>query len=141
MISIRFPWVFIYFFTLGSLAFFLFTTFVYAKIYLVARKLARSERRPDDFGERQRHRRKGLLQEIKHAKSCFLVVLSFAVCLLPAVVDQLFVDLENPYYPAMVTWRITMLNLNSSVNSLVFFWSKKVLRNEATAILTSLFSG
>lgn len=122
------------------LAQFFFTAYAYMKIYLVIRTLERSEKRPVDIA-RQISKKRRLLREIKHAKSCFIVVLCFALCMLPSAMGPIFVDMESAHYAAFSIWTMTLYNLNSSFNSIIFFWNKTLLRNEAAAILNSIFSG
>ena len=68
--------------------FFLFTAFAYIRIYLVIRKLIRSEKRPtcQNAGNRNVLKRQ-IIRESRHATSCFLVVivLSFSCCLQPCL--------------------------------------------------------
>ncbi len=70
----------------GSISLFLlFAGFVYTRIYLVIRKLIRSERRPAyESDGSQNVVKKQTIRESRHARSCFLVVICFALCLLPS---------------------------------------------------------
>ena len=75
----------------------------------------------------------------KLAKSCLIVVLSFTSCYLPLVlvefVDKCVVDIRPKPVFVLTYWSMALILLNSSVNSIVFFWRNKVLREEAIAII------
>ena len=73
--------------------FFLFTGFVYTKIYLVIRKIASGElqRKPADENDRnQGGMKKKIMRESRQARSCFLVVICFAVFLIPLTLTPVF---------------------------------------------------
>ena len=119
--------------------FFLFTAFVYLRIFLVVKNLARSKAKPGSAAtERNSTKTNSLARDIKHAKSCFTVVLCY-ICLyyLPVL---LMVSLKlgnglNQHYLEVHIWVITLGLLNSSVNSVIFFWTKKMLRTETIKLL------
>ena len=118
---------------------FLFITFAYTRIYIVVRRLHRSESRPVDI-EKQDSKKKRL-REVKHAKSCFMVVVYFVLSSMPSVMSSSFINPNDLHRTAvMVFWGITLTNLNLSFNSLIFFWTKTLLRKEAMAILKPFFS-
>ena len=81
----------------GSIALFLlFAGFVYTRIYLVIRKLIRSERRPAyESDGSQNVVKKQTIRESRHARSCFLVVICFALCLLPSTLTPVLFPVEN----------------------------------------------
>ena len=119
------------------LANFLFIAFAYTRIYLVIRRLRRTRQCPVDT-EKQKSGIRRLLREVQHAKSCFIVVLYFIVSLMPFVISSSFVNEKNFHKSAaIVSWAITLTNSNSSFNSLIFFWTKTLLRKEAVATLKS----
>jgi hypothetical protein len=120
-----------------------FVTFAYTKIYLVVRKLSRSPNRPHDpAAQENTTRMKVFLGQIKHAKSCFMVVVCFGVlCFLPGAIALTFTPtLKQIERRAILVWLYRLSFLNSSVNSLIFFWSKTMLRKEAVKKLNSLCS-
>jgi hypothetical protein len=122
--------------------FFLLTGFVYTRIYLAIRKLVRSEkRRPgceSDVNENCRKRK--FFRECRHAKSCFLVVICFGIFLLPITLSPLLFKIDGIEYKEYFFWCYTLVVLNSSVNSVIFFWTKTLLRKEAFRILKYLVS-
>ena len=80
-----------YFSSAIILLFFVLTTFAYTKIFLVIRSLSpNSQNRPHDHvSTGNLKKKKLLLREIKQAKSCFIIVTCFVVCLFPTVVALL----------------------------------------------------
>ena len=121
--------------------FFLFTAFAYVRIYLVIRKLIRSERRPtcQNGGNRNVLKRQ-IIRESRHATSCFLVVICFAFFLLPSTLSSAAFSYGSADYIVYRSWTITSMILNSSINSLIFFWTKTLLRKEALKTLKALCS-
>ena len=121
------------------LIFFFLTGFVYARIYLVIRRLISSERKPSCESDGRRDRRR-ILRESRHARSCCLVVVCFAIFLLPFTFLNIFFTVGSFDYMLHMNWSLTSMILNSSVNSLILFWTKTLLRKEAFETLKSLCS-
>ena len=120
-----------------SLLTFLFIFYAYTRIYFVVRRIDGSEQKPSDIAQDQSKKRR-LLRDIKHAKSCFIVTVCFAISLLPCGMYLFPSDTENTQQIAAVfTWSLTFASANSSLNSIIFFWTNRLLRNEAIAILMS----
>ena len=119
---------------------FFFFAFAYTKIYLVVKKLARSQNRPHDAAAENLTRMKLFLREIKQAKSCFIVVICFGLLsFLPgAITFPLFINLDKYNKDAITIWCYTLLFLNSSCNSLIFFWTKTMLRKEAVKLKNTM---
>ena len=120
--------------------FFVFTAFAYVKIYRVIRKLIRSEKRPACESHKKRSIWKRQIRERRQATSCFLVVACFAFFLLPSLLSAVAFRPGTVDFVVYQNWSITLLILNSSVNSLIFFWTKTLLRKEASKIIKSFFS-
>ena len=119
---------------------FIFTAYSSIKIYSVVKNLSRSPNKPHDVNaEANITRKKVIIQEMKHAKSCFLAVICFGLlCFLPIAIAVSFhnkVDILK--WEAIKVWVVTLGLLNSSVNSVIFFWTKKMLRNEAYKTLNT----
>ena len=126
-----------------AMAIFIFTAFAYTRIYLVVKRLSRSPNTPHDpAAVENKTKTKVLLGEIKYAKSCFMVVVCYAVlCLLPGAITLPFHSALAQYKrQAIVVWIYTLAFLNSSVNSLIFFWTKTTLRNKAIETLKTMCS-
>ena len=117
--------------------FFFFTAFAYTKIYLVVRRLTRSRNRPENEEARDVGRWKAFQRQVKHARSCFLVVLCFFTFLLPISVPPTMFNLTRVNNMVHQSWSVTFLILNSSINSLIFYWTKSALRKEAIKLLNS----
>jgi hypothetical protein len=112
--------------------FILSTVFVYTRIYRVIRRLVRSEKRPACESDRNDNvERKQILRDLKHAKSCFVVVICYGILLLPLTLASFLFKIDSPEYKEYFLWSHTLLILNSSANSVIFFWTKNQLRKEA----------
>ena len=122
------------------LAFLLLTGFVYTRIYLVIRKLTRSERRPACESDRNQNIKAQIIRDSRHARSCFLIVICFFLFLLPVSLTPALFTVDSIGYNVYINVTTTWVVLNSSINSLIFFWTKTLLRKEAFKILKSLFS-
>ncbi|XP_028413379.1 sphingosine 1-phosphate receptor 2-like [Dendronephthya gigantea] len=122
---------------------FIFIGFAYTRIFLIIRKLKRSEARPQvAFSAENMTRKKLFLQEIKQAKSCFIVVLTLILSYLPTAIFipfSLNVDNNKIQYLANKTWSVSFGLCNSSFNSIVFFWTKTLLRKEIFKLLKGIF--
>ena len=118
--------------------FFIFTAFAYTRIYLVVRRLSRSRNQLENIQTQGIGRWKAFQREVKHAKSCFLVVVCFFMFLLPISVPPTIFNFSRINNMVQQSWSVTFLILNSSVNSVIFYWTKSVLRKEATKLLNSI---
>ena len=123
--------------------FFAFTTFVYARIYMVVRKLAREgfQKIVQDSPEMNNlTRKKVLFSEIKQAKNCFMVVVCFLLLyFLPILVTFSLAGNVNEYELQAIQNLATTLGIaNSSINSVIFFWTKTMLRKEAMKTMTAI---
>ena len=95
-------------------------------------------RPPDVYQQDSINGRRRLFQEIKCAKSCFVVVILYGARLLPTSLGAFFVALvtDTGVYSC---WLFTLYIINSSMNSVAFFWTKTLLRTEAWKIIKSSF--
>ena len=120
--------------------------FIYIKIYFASRRSSESFRSKDrttcaspqgqdiSQSEREDH-----LRNLRLVKSCFIVVICFCICFLPACFLN-GISFPNAVITYMgIIWADTLLLLNSSLNSLIFFWRNKLLRKEAGRILKQVF--
>ena len=124
------------------LTFFCFTAFVYTRIYLVIRKLVRSEKRPAcESDGNQNVTKRQFFREIRHARSCFAVVVCFGIFLLPLMLVMVFFNISSTiFYIEYVNWSTTSMIFNPTINSLIFFWTKPLLRKEAFKTLRLYYS-
>ena len=117
------------------------TAFAYTKIYLVIRMLTRIKRKPAcETDGNQNVARRRIFQEIRHAKSCFLVLLCFIFFLLPFMLWPVVLHNSSIDFNIYYTWSLTIFISNSSINSVIFFWTKTLLRSEAFKVIKSLCS-
>ena len=129
-----------------STFFFLFIAFAYTRIFLVVKNLAHSEKTSvgDASAERDLTRKKLYIQDIKLAKSCFIVVLCYVVLYyLPLVLVITIVDKDESHkikFHPLQSWVMSLGVLNSSVNSTIFFWTKMILRREAIKMLKTFIN-
>ena len=113
----------------------------YTRIYLVVRKLARSQCKPQDPpSEENLTRMKLFLREIKQAKACFIVVICFFVLsFFPTTAAIPFFPVLDKFEElALSAWIVTLGLFNSSANSVIFFWAKKMLKKEAIKVLKAM---
>ncbi len=117
-------------------------TFAYIQIFLIARKKIPAVSCITDSSTQQTkfHARKiQLIQELKLAKSCALVVLTSLLCFLPAPVVYLYYKDDTVDKRIAYSWSITVAALNSCLNSVIFLWKRPLLREEALKLLKSVF--
>ena len=115
-----------------STVFFLFIAFAYARIFLVVKKLARIRSKANLTKTMM------FLQDIRHARSCFVVVSCYVVLhYIPVMLVAIFKNVDSLREFNYEIYGSLCL-LNSSVNSVIFFWTKTMLRKEAAKFLKSL---
>ena len=133
--------------------------YVYGRIYHIARKKRRSIatpsvieltirdnsgldiekapqtfQRPNKFGE--------ALKDIKLAKMFIILVICSQICYLPNVAYHIYLRMQNAEVKTVSSliignWVVTFISMNSTLNSLVFFWKNSQLRHEMLAIIKS----
>jgi hypothetical protein len=124
-------------------------TFFYTRIFLAARQRHRSQNRPAqgvvELSSSERTKRKQFIKEFKLAKSCFLLVVTFLLCFTPMlVVSVLSVTVMispemAPRFRLLQSWAITLALFNHSLNSVIFFWTRPMLKSEAKKVLKSIW--
>ena len=117
---------------------FVFTGFVYTRIYLVIQKLIRVEKQQVcvDGGNQVKRQ---IIRESCRGRSCFLVVICFLCFLLPLALTPHFFTSGTFDSRVYLNWAFTSTILNSSVNSVIFFWTKTLLRKEALKKIRSVW--
>ena len=103
------------------LLFFVVNTIAYIKMHLVARKVVVSKVKPGNGTTKENKKKTRLRREIKHAISCFLAVVCF-LFLTPYTLQPLFVQFGENIWSAYLWYSLSLLILNSSVNSIICFW-------------------
>ena len=127
---------------------FLLHTFCYTRILISTPKKLRmraststmssnSEYKNSPSHARRRNSAKGL----KLAKSCVLVVGTFYVCCIPGEFLNIFY-LEKDFikYRVVIAWYVVALGVNTILNSVIFFWTRPILRKEAFKVLKGVCS-
>ena len=125
---------------------FVFLLFTYASIFVTARrslhsrnKLGVREQQPSSSQSKGKRR---LLKEVKLAKSCFQVTCTFVLCYLPSILlaspNRAFMSKYT--FSVLYSWTMAFAMVNSSLNSIIFFWSKPMLRKEAKKVLNQCCS-
>ena len=122
------------------LLFLILSMFVYTKIVFALKKL-KHPGRVGDIGMRNSQNRLNFVKKLKLVKSCFLVLACFLLCFLAAIVILLFQPyVERSGYSVLKIWAGTAMTLNSSLNSVIFFWTRPLLRNEAFKVLKKMYT-
>ena len=128
------------------------TLFIYISIFYVARK-SRSKTneqiKGDTMAEESRKEREicsrnksSLSQDIRLAKTYLLVVFCSLFCYAPnAVVLAIWRERLTTIDGVVQVkiWTVSLVAMNSTLNSLIFFWSNQTLRNEGFKVLKGLF--
>ena len=120
--------------------FIVFSSVAYTRMFLAVRKLSRVQIMPNNIQEESRtatlSKREQFLRDVKLLKTCFLVLLCFLLCYLPAAVYVVFKGHFDNYDKLVLQQCITtMAMMNSTFNSLIFVWGKPLLRKEIVKIL------
>ena len=121
--------------------------YFYARIYLAnsksSKKLSKTpseENGATSLKTARKDQRRQFIVNVNLAKSCFLAVMSFSICYVPScVVTNGGFKFKRDMAAAIAVWVQTLILTNSSVNSIVFFWRSKSLREEAYAVVSKLF--
>jgi hypothetical protein len=129
----------------GNLFLFLaFTALVYTRIFYFRTKNNRFPpgRAVVSVSEGNNMGRIGrFIREFRIAKSCFLVVLSNLICCFPSIIIFTVLNLKPSF--SVITlrkWSYILSMLNSTVNSLIFFWRNKELRNKGITRMRNLLN-
>ena len=120
------------------------SAFVYTKIFKVIKNRERPGN-PDpnnvsaaEQPSSNRQSSKNFLKDIKLVKSCYSAVVCFSVCFLARIVTSVPFSLSTLSWEVFRSWAATLIMLNSSLNSIIFFWNRPLLRNEAKKVLKNL---
>lgn len=121
------------------------TVFIYIRIYFRSRQSRKVNRLENATGDivfsqhaSEMGKKRRLLEDIKLAKSYFLVVICFCICFIPRVIATAINAIDFKGLLVNV-WTTILILMNSSLNSVIFFWKNQRLRNEATSIVKQTF--
>ena len=136
-----------------KLSFVLFSVFVYGKIAqvvisskqdrktLISQPQGRSAQPPgtvsDKLSAEEQEKKVRFLKELKVAKVWFYIIVCYMVCLSPAAFFLGFFEkwLQGYDYILALTWCVTLAMLNSTLNSVIFVWRVRHLRQEVKSVL------
>ena len=80
------------------------------------------------------------LKQLKIATSCFLIVLCYFLCYVPTLIVlgglRYILPASTVFFVQL--WCVLASMLNSSLNSIIFFWRSAPLRNETKNVLKNL---
>ncbi|CAB4021669.1 histamine H2 receptor-like [Paramuricea clavata] len=117
--------------------FLLLAIFVYTKIFIAIRT-RKSPGNVQDTAAKNQNERK-FAKEIKLVKSCFLAVACFLLCFLAGTLVLLFQrQVDRAEFIALKIFSGSLILLSSSLNSVVFFWTRPLLRNEAFKVVKKM---
>ena len=125
---------------------FLLHTFCYSWILYSARKRLRrdsgsvnSDQLENEKSSSNRAGKRYSLKEVKLARSCALVVVTFYVCCIPGeFLNIYYLEKDVIIYRVVLTWYAAALGVNTIINSVIFFWTRPVLRKEAFKVLKGI---
>ena len=116
-------------------------TFAYVRMYFAVKNTSfQSDRIGDNSTEESSSKRRKSLRERNLAKSCALVVLISYFCYIPFLVCYFYFRNDPIKFKTALYWCTTVATLNSCFNSLVFFWKRPLLREEAIKLLRKVCS-
>ena len=120
--------------------FLLLVIFVYTKIFFAFQK-QNSPRSIADTSATNGQTKRLLLKKIQQAKSCFLAVGCFFGCFIAGIcLLSSWSYVDKVHFTALRAWAGAIMNLNSSLNSVIFFWTRPLLRNETFKILKNMLA-
>ena len=112
--------------------------FVYVKIFFAIQKLNPPGNVGDTSAANGQNKR-SFLKKIQAAKSCFLAVGCFLGCFVAGIcLLSSWSYVDKVHFAALRAWAGTVMNLNSSLNSIIFFWTRPLLRKETFKILKNI---
>ena len=119
-------------------------TYCYSRILYSTRKRLRlnnNNSTSNNRTEKQSNRiKKGhSLKESKLAKSCAMVVVTFYISCIPGeFLNIYYLEKDIMIYRVTISWYVTALAVNTTLNSLIFFWKRAGLRKEAFKVLKGI---
>ena len=122
-------------------------TFCYSRIFFSTRKRLRQNNRISNIDRSEtctdsstRVQKRYCLKERKLAKSCALIVFTFYVFCIPGeLITNYYLEKDKEIYRVVNSWYATVLGIHTIFNSVIFFWTRSMLRKEAFKILKGIF--
>ena len=118
--------------------FLLLAIFVYTNIFFVVQKL-NPPRSIGNTSALNSQNKRSFLKKIQQAKSCFLAVGCFFGCFFAGIfLLSSSSNADEAHLFVSRAWAAAVMNLNSSLNSVIFFWARPLLRNETLKTLKNM---
>ena len=124
---------------INAVLFVIFTVVVYASICVFTLSKKKVDFRAENTAAKER--KKGIMfsKELKVAKTCFLVVVCCVTCCLPSAIVTSFDTVEYNFNLILARRCLgVLLVLNSTLNSVIFFWKNKTLRDEGKRLIKDM---
>ena len=132
------------FFAVNTFLFLALLTFTYTSIFCVRMKRMKRSVGAKAVGvaeDENINTKPRMMKKLKILKSCFFVVFTSLMCLMPAVMLFGVLNLKTSFLTVTFRrWSYILMMLNPTTNSLIFFWSNKALRAEGLSYLRSMFN-
>ena len=117
-------------------------TFAYTRIYYAVKSMQFSNDRIGDCSTEENSskmvdKRKSL-RERNIAQSCAMVVFISYLSFIPFTVCYFYFENDHLNFRIATCWAWNLVTLNSGLNSLVFFWKRPLLRQEAMYVLRKM---
>ena len=132
------------FYSINLFSFLVLTAYVHLRIFWGAVKKKRLVGPDYELGSASRkkkmEKKARFMKQIKIAKSCFLVVFASYFCCLPGIImfGNIAHSETNFSILTLMKFSTLLIMLNSTLNSLIFFWCNTGLRKEGLALMRSL---
>ena len=123
----------------NAVLFVTFTVVVYASICVFTISKKKIDYRAENAAAEERKKGIKFSKELKTAKSCFLVVVCNVICCLPLTIVTSFNTVEFNFNLIFARRCLgVLLVLNSTLNSVIFFWRNKELRDEGKRLIKNM---
>ena len=124
---------------INTVLFVAFTVVVYASICVSTLSKKKVDCRAENPAAEERKKGIKFGKELKIATSCFLVVVCNVTCCLPLVLVTSFDTVQYSFNLVLVRRCLGVLSvLNSTLNSVIFFWRNKELRAEGKRLIKNM---
>ena len=146
LVSLVYPTLYFALVSINIFISLILVTFFYTRIFLAARQRFRLQNRPGavvgELNSSERKKKRQFIAEFKLAKSCFLLVVTFVLCFVPSFIISVLSVIVTPEmvprFRLFQSWAITLALFNHSLNSVIFFWTRPMLKKEARKVLNSM---
>jgi hypothetical protein len=128
-----------------TLVFLSSTVFVYSSILffcLKNRRVNPTNQRSMQSHSAVKERRQHFHQDLKVAKTCFVIIVASLACYLPGMISNISRLKLNATFSAVVTrrWFAILYLSNTTTNPAIIFWRNKAIRREGINLVKSVYS-